>query len=52
MNGAGAIDSANWTSADVGYETFKIPPNMKIHTAVTLTCMNLMKTSIFLQSDM
>ncbi|SEL21145.1 hypothetical protein SAMN05216439_0165 [Methanobrevibacter gottschalkii] len=26
MNGAGAIDSANWTSADVGYETFKIPP--------------------------
>ena len=26
MNAVSAIDSSNWTTADVGYETFKIPP--------------------------
>ena len=26
MNCASAIDSSNWKTADVGYETFKIPP--------------------------
>ena len=26
MNAASAIDSSNWTTANVGYETFKIPP--------------------------
>ena len=26
MNAASAVDSSNWTTADVGYETFKIPP--------------------------
>lgn len=26
MNAVGAIDSSNWTTANVGYETFKIPP--------------------------
>ena len=26
MNAVSAIDSSNWTTAQVGYETFKIPP--------------------------
>ena len=26
MNSVSAVDSSNWTTADVGYETFKIPP--------------------------
>ena len=26
MNAVSAIDSTNWTTANVGYETFKIPP--------------------------
>ena len=26
MNAVSAIDSSNWTTAEVGYETFKIPP--------------------------
>ena len=26
INAVGAIDSSNWTTANVGYETFKIPP--------------------------
>lgn len=26
MGAASAVDSSNWTTADVGYETFKIPP--------------------------
>ena len=26
MNAVSAIDSSNWTTTDVGYETFKIPP--------------------------
>lgn len=26
MNAASAIDSSNWSEAEVGYETFKIPP--------------------------
>ncbi len=26
MNAVSALDSSNWTTADVGYETFKIPP--------------------------
>ena len=27
MGVVNAVDSSNWTTADVGYETFKIPPN-------------------------
>ena len=26
INAVGAVDSSNWTTANVGYETFKIPP--------------------------
>ena len=26
INAASAADSSNWTEANVGYETFKIPP--------------------------
>ena len=26
MNCAAAVDSSNWTTADVGYEKFSIPP--------------------------
>ncbi|WP_296879542.1 hypothetical protein [uncultured Methanobrevibacter sp.] len=29
MNAASALDSSNWTKANVGYEEFKIPPEYK-----------------------
>lgn len=47
-----AIDSSGWSDADVGYETFKIPPNMKIPTAAILTCMNMTKTLMYSPSGM
>ena len=45
MNFASAIDSSNWTTASVGYEEFRIPPEFENPYRATSTCMRQTRTS-------